>query len=167
MDATPPTAPMRTGWGFDAHRLGGEPPLVLGGVVVSDTVGVVATSDGDVAAHALTDAILGATVLGDMGMHFPSDDPAYQGADSLELLGAAVDKATGAGWRLEHADITVVAESVKIAPYREEMRVRLASVLGVDLSKVSVKATSTDGLGYIGAGEGIAAVAVVTMAGAV
>ena len=163
MGGTPSPAPTRTGWGFDAHRLGGEPPLILGGVVVSTTRGVVATSDGDVAAHALTDAIFGAAVLGDMGEHYPSDDPRFAGADSLELLGQAVEQAGAAGWRVEHADVTVIAEKIRVAPYREEMREQLADALGIDADRVSVKATTTDGMGFIGHDDGIAAVAVVTM----
>jgi 2-C-methyl-D-erythritol 2,4-cyclodiphosphate synthase len=163
MAGMPPPGRMRTGWGFDAHRLGGEPPLVLGGVVVSETDGVLATSDGDVAAHALTDAVLGAAVLGDMGEHFPSSDPAWAGADSIGMLSRAVRMAAEAGWKVEHADVTVVAEWVRVAPHREEMRWRLAGALEADPSRVSVKATTTDGLGFIGAGEGIAAMAVVTL----
>ncbi len=162
MTATPPVPP-RTGWGFDAHRLGGEPPLLLGGVVVSATEGVIATSDGDVVAHALTDAVLGAAVAGDMGDHFPSHDPAFAGADSMGLLAKAVSQAADLGWAVSHADVTVVAESIRVSPHRDAMRVELAAVLGVETGSVSVKATTTDGLGAIGAGEGVAAVAVVTM----
>lgn len=164
MTATPPVPP-RTGWGFDAHRLGGPAPLLLGGVVVSDTEGVIATSDGDVVAHAVTDAVLGAAVLGDMGEHFPSHDPAYEGADSMDLLARAVTQAAELGWRAEHVDVTVVAEAIRVSPHRAAMRARLATVLGVAAESVSVKATTTDGLGAIGSGKGIAAIAVVTMAG--
>lgn len=162
MTDTPPVPP-RTGWGFDAHRLGGEPPLLFGGVIASATEGVIATSDGDVVAHALTDAVLGAAVLGDMGEHFPSDDPAYSGADSIELLARAVNRAADLGWLVSHADVTVVVESVRVAPHRDAMRRKLATVLGVEPEDVSVKATTTDGLGVIGRSEGVAAVAVVTM----
>lgn len=165
MAVAPPPVPSRTGWGFDAHRLGGEPPLILAGVVVSATEGVVATSDGDVAAHALTDAVLGAAVLGDMGDHFPSHDPAFSGADSMELLARAVNRAADLGWAVDHADLTVVAEQIRVGPHREAMRGKLTAVLGIELTRVSVKATTTDGLGFIGSGEGIAAVAVVTMTG--
>ncbi len=164
MTATPPVPP-RTGWGFDAHRLGGDPPLLFGGVIVSATEGVVATSDGDVVAHAITDAVLGAAVLGDMGDHFPSHDPAYAGADSMELLARAVNQAADLGWTVTHADVTVVVETVRVAPHRDAIRLQLASVLGVDTESVSVKATTTDGLGVIGSGEGVAAIAVVTVAG--
>lgn len=153
----------RVGWGFDAHPLDGHPPLVLGGVVVSETIGVSATSDGDVLAHAVTDAVLGACVLSDIGEHFPSDDPSLSGADSLQLLGAAVAKAAASGWQVSHLDATVVAEEIRIAPHREAIRAGLAASLGIDAGSVSVKATTTDGLGFIGRGEGLAAVAVVTV----
>jgi 2-C-methyl-D-erythritol 2,4-cyclodiphosphate synthase len=154
----------RVGWGFDAHALDGDPPLVLGGVVVSDTEGVRATSDGDLVAHALTDAVLGAAALADIGEHFPSDHPSSRGADSLRLLSDAVGMAARSGWLVTHADVTVVAESIRIWPHRDSMRARLAETLGVGKEVVSVKATTTDGLGFIGRGEGMAAVAVVTMA---
>lgn len=155
----------RTGWGFDAHRLNDNPPLLLGGVAVSDIHGVDATSDGDVVAHAVTDAVLGACVLGDMGDWFPSSDPAFHGADSMALLSAAVGEAGRGGWAVEHLDVTVVAESVRVAPHRELIRGALAAALGVGPEVVSVKATTTDGLGFTGTGSGIAAVAVVTVGG--
>jgi 2-C-methyl-D-erythritol 2,4-cyclodiphosphate synthase len=158
---TPGDRPTRTGWGFDAHRLGGDPPLLLGGVLVSDEVGVVATSDGDVLAHAVADALLGACALGDLGEWFPSGDPAYRGADSMDLLRRVVVAAAEAGWRPSHVDGTVIAEAVRVSPHRQEIRAGLAAALGLGVEMVSVKATSTDGLGLIGAGEGIAAVAVI------
>lgn len=153
----------RVGWGFDVHRLDGDPPLTLGGVVVSDTVGVTATSDGDVVAHAVTDALLGACALGDLGEHFPSDDPASQGADSMGLLGRVVDMASETGWRTSHVDVTVVVESIRIAPHRVSMIRSLATVLSLDDDAVSVKATTTDGLGFIGEGQGLAAIAMLTV----
>jgi 2-C-methyl-D-erythritol 2,4-cyclodiphosphate synthase len=156
-------ASVRVGWGFDAHPLDGQPPLVLGGVVVSDTEGVSATSDGDVLAHAVTDAVLGACVLGDIGEHFPSDGPAAVGADSLVLLREAVTMATAKGWQLSHVDVTVVAESIRVSPHRDEIRSRLADTMAMSVDNVSVKATTTDGLGFIGRGEGLAALAVVTV----
>ena len=155
---------IRVGWGFDAHRLDGDPPLLLGGVVVSETVGVTATSDGDVVAHAVADAVLGAAALFDVGEHFPSEDPAYHGADSMTLLRQAVELASEAGWSVAHADVTVVIEEVRVAPHREEIKAGLGSALGVDVGSVSVKATTTDRLGFIGRGEGMAVVAVVTLA---
>ena len=158
-----PLAGTRAGWGFDAHPLDGDPPLVLGGVSLSETIGVSATSDGDVLAHAVTDAVLGACVLSDLGEHFPSSDPALAGADSLDLLGQAAVMAVAAGWQIEHVDATVVVENVVIAPHRAEIRANLARALGIAPDLVSVKATTTDGLGFIGRGEGLAAVAVVTV----
>ena len=153
----------RVGWGFDAHPLDGDPPLILGGVIVSATVGVSATSDGDVLSHAVTDAVLGACALSDIGEIFPSDDPAQAGVDSLGLLRTAATMAAAAGWQVAHLDATVVAEEIRIAPHREAIRSRLAESLGIDMGSVSVKATTTDGLGFIGRGEGLAAVAVVTV----
>lgn len=153
----------RVGWGFDAHRLDGEPPLKLGGVVVSDSVGVSATSDGDVLAHAVTDAVMGACVLGDMGEHFPSEDPTMDRVDSMSLLRRAQKMAASIGWRVAHADVTVIAEDVRIAPHREAIVASLTDALAADEGAVSVKATSTDGLGFVGVGDGIAVVAVVTV----
>jgi 2-C-methyl-D-erythritol 2,4-cyclodiphosphate synthase len=153
----------RVGWGFDAHPLEGEPPLIIGGVEVSDQVGVSATSDGDFLAHAVTDALLGACTLGDLGEHFPSDDPAMAGARSLEFLSQAAAMAVAAGWQVTHVDATVLAQEVRIAPHRQDMQANLARALGVVEDLVSVKATTTDGLGFIGRGEGLAAVAVVTV----
>lgn len=158
-------ATSRVGWGFDAHRLAGEPPLKLGGVVVSETDGVEATSDGDVAAHAVIDAVMGACVLGDLGEHFPSGDPEMAGADSMALLRETVAMASAAGWQVSHADVTIVAEHVRVSPHRMAIAAGLADALDVDPTAVSVKATTTDGLGFVGSGEGIAAVAVVTVAG--
>lgn len=154
---------IRVGWGFDAHPLTAEPPLILGGAKVSDTAGVSATSDGDLLAHAVTDAVLGACVLSDIGHHFPADDPAMDGTDSLSFVRQAATMAIAAGWQVTHLDATVVAQDVRIAPHREEIRSNLAGALGIHLDAVSVKATTTDGLGFIGRGEGLAAVAVVTV----
>jgi 2-C-methyl-D-erythritol 2,4-cyclodiphosphate synthase len=158
-----PAVGTRVGWGFDAHPLDGEPPLIVGGVSVSETIGVSATSDGDVLAHAITDAVLGACVLADIGEHFPSGDPTMDGADSIDLLGQAAVMAVAAGWQIEHVDATVVVEDVRIAPHRGEIRANLARALGIVPDVVSVKATTTDRLGFIGRGEGLAAAAVVTV----
>ena len=157
------TAGWRVGWGFDAHPLDGEPPLVLGGVVVSEASGVSATSDGDVLAHALTDAVLGACSLGDIGQYFPSNHPSLQGANSMVLLHQAVTMAMASGWRIAHVDVTVVVESIRIAPHREAIREGLAKALAIEVADVSVKATTTDGLGLIGQDQGLAAIAVVTV----
>lgn len=152
----------RVGWGFDVHRLDGVPPLVLGGVVVSDDVGVSATSDGDVIAHAVADAILGACALGDLGTYFPSDAPEMEDADSMDLLRRTSSMAGESGWVVSHLDVTVIVENVRLAPHREAIVSGLGDVLGLDATSVSVKATTTDGLGFTGSGEGIAVVAVVT-----
>jgi 2-C-methyl-D-erythritol 2,4-cyclodiphosphate synthase len=153
----------RVGWGFDAHPLNDEPPLLLGGVVVSDTEGISSTSDGDVLAHAVTDAVLGACVRGDIGQHFPSEDPASHGADSMAILRQAVTMATASGWGPVHVDVTVVAESIRVSPHREEIRSLLAEAMAMSVDAISVKATTTDGLGFLGRGEGLAAIAVVTV----
>lgn len=158
-----PVAGSRVGWGFDAHQLAGEPPLLMAGVVVSETDGVVATSDGDVLAHAVIDALMGACVLGDIGEHFPSEDPNSEDADSMFLLRQAATMALASGWRPVHVDATVVAQSIRLAPHRAEVRAHLADALGMTADDVSVKATTTDGLGFIGRDEGVAAVAVVTV----
>ena len=115
------------------------------------------------AAHAVADAVLGAAALGDIGTHFPSSDPAMAGVDSMELLAKVVTMAVTAGFAVEHVDVTVIAQSVRIGPFRQEMRMRLAHTVGIDVTSVSVKATTTDGLGYIGRNEGIAAQAVATL----
>ncbi|MGH8915819.1 MAG: 2-C-methyl-D-erythritol 2,4-cyclodiphosphate synthase [Acidimicrobiia bacterium] len=158
----PPTG-IRVGWGFDAHRLDGDPPLIVGGTTVSESVGASATSDGDVLAHAVTDALLGASVRADIGAHFPSDDPAMKDVDSLFLLREATTMAAAAGWQVAHVDATVIVEEIRISPHRDAMRGNLAGALGIGVDAVSVKATTTDGLGLIGRGEGLAAVAVVTV----
>lgn len=152
------------GWGFDAHALNDEPPLLLGGVEVSVTRGLAATSDGDVLAHAITDAVLGACVLGDLGEHFPSSDPRFESVSSLSLLTEVAGMAAGAGFVVSHVDATVIAEMVRIAPYRQAIRGNLANALGIPVDIISVKATTTDGLGFTGTSQGVAAVAVVTVA---
>lgn len=154
---------MRTGFGVDVHALDGEPPLLLCGVVVSETVGLSGTSDADAAAHAVGDALLGAAVLGDMGTYFPSSDPAMAGADSMEMLRSIAAMVGAAEYSIEHVDLTVVAQLVRIGPQRDAMRQSLAEALALEVGAVSIKATTTDGLGLIGRGEGIAAIAVVTV----
>jgi len=157
---------MRVGWGFDAHRFGGRGPVLLAGVVVASDRGVVATSDGDVLAHAVADAVLGAAALGDLGVFFPSDDARLQNANSMDVLRTAVAAAGEAGWKAISIDATVVAEKVRVAPHRTAMRAALAAAMGLALSAVSVKATSTDGLGFIGRDEGLAAVCVAVLGSA-
>ena len=153
---------MRVSWGFDAHRFGGSPPVVLAGVVVDTERGVKATSDGDLVAHAVADAVLGAAGLGDLGAHFPSSDPQWGGADSMDLLGRVVEMCSNID--ILFVDVTVVAEHVRVAPHRQAMQAKLAEVLRLDPARLSIKATTTDGMGSIGAGEGMAATAVVTAA---
>ena len=154
---------MRVGWGFDAHQLDDQGPLRLGGVTVSQDVGVIATSDGDVALHALTDALLGAAALGDIGMHFPSSDPQWENADSAIFVTQAVDMVSSAGLAVEGVDLTVITEEVRVAPHRDQIRQRISELLGVSLDLVSVKATTTDGLWFSSTRRGIAAAAVVTL----
>jgi len=151
---------LRIGLGVDAHALEAGTPLVLGGVRFESERGLAGHSDGDVVAHALTDAVLGAAGLGDIGSLFASDDESLRGADSLELLADAYRQVVEAGFELVNADCIVVGEEPRIAPHRDEMRSRLAGALGVDASLVNVRATTTDRLGFTGRGEGIAAEAV-------
>jgi 2-C-methyl-D-erythritol 2,4-cyclodiphosphate synthase len=150
----------RIGTGIDAHRLEQGVPLVLGGVAFDHPLGLAGHSDGDVVAHALTDAILGAAGRGDIGELFPPGDPRFAGADSLALLADAYEQVAEDGWRLVNADVVLIGEEPRIAPRRGEMRVRLAEALGVDEGRVSVRATTTDRLGFTGRGEGLAAQAV-------
>ncbi len=151
---------MRVGFGFDAHRFGGQWPVRLGGVVVDESRLVEATSDGDVACHAVVDALLGAAGLGDLGTHYPSTDERWAGVSSLSLVEDAVVKLADAGWIPTQVDVTVVAQSVRVSPYRQEIKSGLAGALGIEVSAVSVKATTTDFMGSIGRDEGLAAAAV-------
>jgi 2-C-methyl-D-erythritol 2,4-cyclodiphosphate synthase len=150
----------RVGTGFDAHALEEGVPLVLGGVRIEHPRGLAGHSDGDVLAHALTDALLGAAGLEDIGALFPATDPKLEGADSLELLAQAWERIQARGWKLANADVVLVGEEPRLAPHRDEMRGRLASALDVDPELVAVRATTTDGLGFVGRGEGLAAQAV-------
>jgi 2-C-methyl-D-erythritol 2,4-cyclodiphosphate synthase len=151
---------VRVGIGVDAHALVEGVPLVLGGVEVESDRGLAGHSDGDVISHALIDAILGAAGLGDIGSLFPSDSGEWEGASSLDLLTRAYAQVSGLGWTLTNADCVLVGESPRIAPVRAEMHERLADALGVAPGLVTVRATTTDGLGFTGRGEGLAAVAV-------
>ena len=148
----------RVGIGVDAHALERGVPLVLGGVRLDYDRGLAGHSDGDVLAHALTDALLGAAGLGDIGAHFPSGDERFRGASSVDLLREAYRQVLEAGWTLVNADCVLVGEKPKIAPYREEMRRRLSEAVGG--GEVNVRATTTDQLGFTGRGEGLAAHAV-------
>jgi 2-C-methyl-D-erythritol 2,4-cyclodiphosphate synthase len=150
----------RVGTGFDAHALEDGVPLVLGGVAIEHTRGLAGHSDGDVLAHALTDALLGAAGLEDIGALFPSTDPQLAGADSLDLLTEAWNRIQALGWKLANADVVLIGEEPRLAPHRNEMRGRLAEALGVEPELVAVRATTTDGLGFAGRREGLAAQAV-------
>jgi len=156
----------RIGIGVDAHAFGDGVPLVLGGVTIDHPRGLVGHSDGDVVAHALTDALLGAAGLGDIGSLFPSEDGTYRGADSLVLLADAYGRVRAAGLELVNADCILIGEAPRIAPVRDEMRARLAGALGVEVDRVSVRATTTDSLGFTGRGEGLAAQAAALLSGA-
>jgi len=150
----------RVGTGFDAHALEEGVALVLGGVRIEHPSGLGGHSDGDVLAHALTDAVLGAAGLEDIGALFPSGDAALAGADSIELLHEAWSRVQEGGWELVNADVVLIGEEPRLAPHRDAMRARLAGALGVEPERVAVRATTTDGLGFTGRREGLAAQAV-------
>ncbi len=150
----------RIGFGYDIHRFSGERKLVLGGVEIQHPRGLLGNSDADVLLHAIMDALLGAVGLGDIGRHFPNTDPRFQGNSSLILLGHVAELLTKHRFRVGNIDSTLVLEEPKIAPFVEDMRKNIATVLKIDPSCVSVKATTQEGMGAIGAGEGVAAHAV-------
>ncbi len=154
---------MRIGHGYDVHRLVEGRKLILCGVDIPHTLGLLGHSDADVATHAVADAILGATRLGDLGKLFPDTDPAYEGADSLRLLSEVMRLARERGYRLVDCDCTIAAQAPKLAPHRDEMRANLARALGVGVESVGVKATTTERLGFVGREEGMAAWAVVLL----
>lgn len=151
---------MRIGHGYDIHRLTAGRPLILGGVTVPSEIGLDGHSDADVLTHAIIDALLSAAALGDIGALFPDTDAEWKGADSLALLGAVMDKVTEAGWVVDNVDATVVLQQPKLRPHIDAMRQRLATALGVGLGQVSVKATTGEGMGFVGTGEGAEAHAV-------
>ena len=151
---------MRFGLGIDTHRFAEGRPLILGGVEIPHDRGLDGHSDADVLAHAITDAILGAAALGDIGQHFPDTDPEWKGADSIGLLRGAVALVGEAGWRVEFVDATVVLERPKLLPYRDAMMQRLSDAVG---AQVHVKATTGERMGFVGREEGVAALAVATL----
>jgi 2-C-methyl-D-erythritol 2,4-cyclodiphosphate synthase len=152
------------GIGWDSHRLEGGRPLILGGVEIPDAVrGLVGWSDADVLTHAVIDALLGAAGLGDIGQHFPDTDPRFEDADSLELLRTVVVYLAERGWAIGNVDATVVLERPKLAPYRDAIRASLAAALGLPEDAVNVKATTGEGMGFVGREEGVAAMAVATL----
>lgn len=152
------------GIGYDCHSLVAGRRLILGGVEIPYERGLQGHSDADVLTHALIDALLGAAGLGDIGEHFPDTDPRYRDADSLRLLAVALTNVAAAGLRVLNVDATVVIEAPKLAPHRAAIRERLAQALGLELARVNVKATRGEGMGFVGRGEGVAALAVATLA---
>lgn len=159
-----PAREIRIGQGFDAHRLVPGRRLVLAGVLVPFERGLLGHSDADVIAHAVCDALLGALARRDIGEHFPPDDPAFQDADSMDLLRRVVEMAGTAGYGVVQVDVTVIAEAPKLRPFVPAMRENLSRITGAPLDRVSVKATTTEGMGFTGAGEGMAALAVALLA---
>ena len=151
----------RIGQGFDVHRFAGGRPLILCGLELPEGLGLDGHSDADVALHAVADALLGAVAAGDLGEHFPSADPRCRGVSASVFLDRALGFVTEAGYRLVNCDLTLIGERPRIADHRHAMRARLGELLGIEVGQVSVKATTTDGLGSTGRGEGLAAMAVV------
>jgi 2-C-methyl-D-erythritol 4-phosphate cytidylyltransferase/2-C-methyl-D-erythritol 2,4-cyclodiphosphate synthase len=153
----------RTGMGFDVHAFAGEGPIMLGGIEVPHSRGLAGHSDSDVVLHAITDALLGAAGFGDIGEHFPPSDPRWKGADSSLFLEHAVELLRARGAIIDHVDCTIVAEAPKVGPHRSAMRSRIAEIAGLNIDQVSIKATTTEGLGFTGRREGIAAQAVASI----
>jgi 2-C-methyl-D-erythritol 2,4-cyclodiphosphate synthase len=154
----------RSGIGYDSHRFAPGGPLRLGGIDIPSDVHLTGHSDGDAVAHAVTDAVLGAAAAGDIGEMFSDRDPANRGRDSLEMLRSAVERVRAMGWRVANADVSVVAERPRIVDHRDAMRGKLAGALGLDVERVSVKGKTNEGMGWVGRGEGLACIAVVTLA---
>ena len=154
---------IRIGHGFDVHKFGGEGPVIIGGVAIPYQQGLIAHSDGDVALHALADALLGAIAAGDIGKHFPDTDEKWKGAGSRELLKDVYRRVQEQGYRLGNADITIIAQAPKMAPYIDAMCAAIAEDLATDISNINVKATTTERLGFTGRKEGIATEAVVLL----
>jgi 2-C-methyl-D-erythritol 2,4-cyclodiphosphate synthase len=154
---------LRTGIGYDSHRFAPGGPLVLGGVEIAADVHLYGHSDGDAIAHAVTDAILGAAALGDIGALFPDSDPANRGRDSIEMLILAVARVEAAGWRVAQVDAVVVCETPRIGPHRDAMRARIAGALGCAPEDVSIKGKTNEGMGFVGRGEGLACLATATL----
>jgi 2-C-methyl-D-erythritol 2,4-cyclodiphosphate synthase len=168
--ASPPPAPampslVRVGIGYDSHRYAPRRPLTLGGVLIESEVGLEGHSDADAVCHAITDAILGAAGLGDIGEMFPDTDPANKDRDSIGMLEAAVRKISAGGYTVGQVDVTVIAETPRLSAYREKIRRRLAVALGIDSASVSVKGKTNEGMGWIGRREGLACIAVATLNG--
>jgi len=154
---------LRTGIGYDSHRFEPGGPLVLGGVAIASDVHLHGHSDGDAIANAVTDAVLGAAALGDIGGMFPDSDPLNRGRDSIEMLILAVATVEREGWRVGQLDVVVITETPKIAPHRQAMRERIAAAVGCDARDVSIKGKTNEGMGFIGRGEGVACLATATL----
>jgi 2-C-methyl-D-erythritol 2,4-cyclodiphosphate synthase len=152
-----------SGIGYDSHRLAPGRRLVLGGVRIPSELGLAGHSDADVLTHAVIDALLGAAGLGDIGEHFPDSDERFRDADSIELLRTVLPRVIAQGLEVVNADTTVVMEQPKLGPYREAIRERLAGALGISFGRVNVKATTGEGIGFVGRGEGVAALALVSL----
>lgn len=151
---------MRIGHGYDVHKLVSGRDLILGGVKIDHSLGLLGHSDADVLLHAVSDALLGAAGLGDIGKHFPDTDPAYKGADSLKLLGVVARRVREAGYRVSNIDVTMIAQQPKLRPYIEKMEENIACAVGVGVDRVNVKATTEEGLGFTGVKQGMACHAV-------
>ena len=151
---------MRIGMGYDVHRFAKDRELIIGGVTIPYELGLLGHSDADVLLHAISDALLGAAALGDIGKHFPDTDPAYKGISSLYLLEKVGEKIMEEGFYVENIDATIIAQAPKMRPYIDEMRENIAKALGIDICQVNVKATTEEGLGFTGAMEGISAQAI-------
>jgi len=160
-----PDAAYRVGIGYDSHRFAAGRPLVLGGIRIESEVGLAGHSDADAVCHAITDAVLGAAGLGDIGEMFPDSDPANKDRDSVGMLEAAVRRVAAAGYSVGNVDVSVIAEAPRLGPHRDRMKARLADVLGVDAGAVSVKGKTNEGMGWIGRKEGLACIAVATLFG--
>jgi 2-C-methyl-D-erythritol 2,4-cyclodiphosphate synthase len=165
---SPPSASdahFRVGIGYDSHPFAQGRPLTLGGILIPSEIGLTGHSDADAVCHAITDAILGAAGLGDIGEMFPDRDPANKGRDSIGMLEAAVQRLATAGYAVRQVDVSVIAETPRLSPYRARMRERLAIALGIDSASVSVKGKTNEGMGWIGRKEGLACIAVATLKG--
>lgn len=156
-------AQVRTGIGYDVHAFADHRPLILGGVAIEHVRGLAGHSDADALLHAIADALLGAAALGDIGQHFPPDDPAYANADSRSLLRHVAEVVRSHGWAIVNVDATVVAEAPRVNPHAPAMRTTIGECLGLPITAVSIKATTNEGMGFVGRGEGIAALAIATL----
>jgi 2-C-methyl-D-erythritol 2,4-cyclodiphosphate synthase len=157
--------PFRAGFGYDSHAFGADRPLRLAGIIIPGSRGLMGHSDGDAVAHAVTDALLGAAALGDIGQLFPNTDPAWRDADSLRLLEDACGRVRQAGYSIENVDVTIVLERPRLVPHIPAMRERLAATLGIPLTGVSIKAKTNEGMDAVGRGEGIQVFAVALVIG--